>query len=157
MAAMVDILKRQTEHASALLELLNAENTALKTRDAAALNDIAAKKARQTLMLDQLASAQNNILKQAACTSDAAGLTQYIEHAAAGQRPALRQAAADLADVLVCCRKQNRINGNIIAANTHFVNTAINILRNTPPNAETTYDELGREISGNGPNPIAKA
>ena len=154
---MVDILKRQTEHASALLDLLNAENTALKTRDAAALTDIATKKSRQTLLLEQLASVQNDILKHTACTSDAAGLNQYIEHTAAGQRPALRQAAADLAHALMCCRKQNRINGNIIAANTHFVNTAINILRNTPHNAETTYDELGREISGNEPKPIAKA
>ena len=154
---MVDILKQQTEHATILLDLLNAENAALKTRDAAALTDIATKKARQTQMLDQLTSVQNDMLKHAACTSDAAGLNQYIEHTAAGERPALRQTAADLAQILMCCRKQNSINGNIIAANTHFVNTAINILRNTPHSAETTYDELGREISGNEPNPIAKA
>lgn len=157
MTSMTDILQQQAEHAAALLELLNAENAALKNRDANGLIDIAAQKSQHTLALDQLATTQNNLLEGAHCELNAQGLERYIEQSSHAQRSTLRQAAATVSETLRLCRKQNSINGNIIAANTRFVDTAINILRSTTTETQSIYNGQGREISGNQLKPIAKA
>ncbi|MDX1250717.1 MAG: flagellar protein FlgN [Gammaproteobacteria bacterium] len=138
-----NLLRQESDAAAALLAGLRQEHAALRTSNAAAIEHIAADKQRWVNELETLAGQHAQILRNAGYPPSQAGLERYITeqdpHGIHGL-DALWQA---LKTVSMESRRQNQINGGIIALGRMSIQRTLAILRGQSSEQQNYYSASG--------------
>lgn len=138
-----DLLQQEVDATTALLASLRQEHAALTTHDAAAIEQIAADKQRLVSTLERLSGQHAQILRNSGHPSSQAGLERYIieqdPHGIHGL-DALWQA---LKTVSTESRRQNQINGGIIALGRISIQRTLAILRGQSSEQQNYYSASG--------------
>ncbi len=155
---MEPLIRQQIDSASELLATLEKEAEALRQRDAEALATLAADKVRLTEQLEALGRRQIAALEKAGIEPGEKQMLHYAQRLAPERARALQKALDELATLLGRCKRQNLVNGQMIAAGRQAVQAALSLLKGqTAPATEVTYGPGGETIARSEGGPLAKA
>ena len=154
---MDELITKQIEAAKQLHAILVQENAALQAREAEEMQSLSAKKAQLTEQLEQLSGQQSEILSSKGLPLSREGLSRYARQLSPGLAAAFQGRLQTLTDALEACKKQNLINGQMIAASRQSVEVALSILRGQNGPRGLTYGPGGETLANNGGNSLAKA
>lgn len=125
---LTSLVQDELAAAQALLELLEGEYAALRARDAAEVRRLTVAKQSWTQRLHALSGQRAGWLRQQGFSPDAAGMAALLAGLDAGQREPLEAAWTALLAVADQARRQNEINGAIIAVGRSQTERALAIL-----------------------------
>ncbi len=111
---------------ASLLELLTQEQTALKRRDADAVESILEKKVSLLEILEGSAKLRQAWAVSAQQTSDEQGWSQIISELGNSE---IKQQWAALKDMYIAVRQQNEINGKLLARHQKTVSRLLDVMR----------------------------
>lgn len=151
------LFQQQITGAEQLYQLLKRENEALVKRDADAIQNISQQKSAQSVMLEQLAGQQRQLLQEAGVSFTPEGLKTLLNTLTPALATQLRKRQQQLQSLLEQCQNLNMVNGNIIAANKHSAETALAILRGQLAQENLTYSAGGQAVAPPPSRPIIKA
>ncbi len=154
---MEDLLKEQLKVATTLQQVLESESEALQSRDADRLRTLSTEKIELTTTLEQLAARQAQQLAACGLSQTPGGLGDYARQLPDAQRPAFNKTVAALGEVLARSKRQNQINGQMIAASRQSVDLALSILRGQNGSRELTYGPGGETVATSASGPLARA
>ena len=152
---LATLLREEQAAVELLAQQLRCEYAVLKTHDAPGLEQVVREKLICADHLQTLVAARLDYLRAHGFTADRQGLTAYIAAAPPDVQALLSTLVADLESVAAQARKQNEVNGSVIAASRGYVEQALAILSGRDP-LDFLYDQETRKIFGNSSLPIAK-
>ena len=135
-----------------LLELLESELSALKSRDAQALTGLSELKQAKIQSLEQIDTRRRTLLKSNGYGTDSQGMEQCIDELG---YDALSRAWKQLDKLLSQLQKRNRINGSVVNLTQRFVERSLNILQGRETE-DRLYDPSGQKTSERQARSIAK-
>lgn len=137
------LLEHEINAASALLDTLRQEHTALAGNDIPAIEQAVAGKQPLTSRLDMLIKQHEEILHATGYSTNPAGIESYICDCDPHDVHRLSLTWGKLRALSAACQQQNQVNGAVIAINRLNVQRALSILRGHPPESEACYNATG--------------
>lgn len=137
------LFEHEINAASALLDTLRQEHTALAGNDVPAIEQAVAGQQPLASRLNMLIKQHEEILRAAGYSANPAGIESYIrEHDPHGLHR-LNLTWEKLRTLSAACQHQNQVNGAIIAINRVNIQRALSILRGHPSESESCYSATG--------------
>lgn len=140
-----EVLSRAISCATSLLQILDAEKTALAGRDPAPLETAIKAKQRCLEELDEFDRRRVEIMQTAGFTPDRPGVEDCLRWC--DSEDTLSSRWQQLMSLLAQCRDHNLVNGRIMEANRHRTEGALAILRGQQPDAKL-YGPAGEQTTG---------
>jgi flagellar biosynthesis/type III secretory pathway chaperone len=137
-SAFTRLVEQESSTASALLECLRAEKTALQSNSAEQLETVVMRKIELVKTMTQHAIDRTELLRQAGFSIQADDIQAFMRQYAA-QTPPLWQALLDTAAAL---EQQNRINGSMINLSQQRNQMALDLLTGNDAKSKT-YGKQG--------------
>jgi flagella synthesis protein FlgN len=137
-----------------LLQLLNQEREALKSRDLTALEDVIQSKSANLLHLEQSAKQRSTWIAGKVNPNnpaEAAWQTLLRSHA-----PHVQKNWDELRELLQECQEQNEINGKLLARNQQVFSRLLDIVRGKDENGPL-YTAKGGRGAGLNPHKLGEA
>lgn len=147
-----DTINRAIATVTELLELLEAERCALKTRDAQALTRLSETKQARIQALEEIEMSRRSALKSNGYQTDRLGMQQCLNEL--GHRR-LNQGWKSLVELLDLLQKQNRINGSVANLTYRFVERSLHILQGVKAE-DSLYESTGQKSADIRSRSIAK-
>lgn len=129
-------VEQDTQACHKLLELLEAERTALAERNLERLEEIIREKANHLTQLEKGAT-QRTLWLQSEQNPSAADAASRWEQLLARSAPALSRHWQDFRNLLSRCQSENDINGKLLARNQQVFARIISIVRGQQNNLDT--------------------
>jgi flagellar biosynthesis/type III secretory pathway chaperone len=152
------IIAQEVAAAKHMREVLQAEETALRQRDADALGRATADKTGALEALESLESRRRDLCGRIGAGPAPADLVAWLD-AHGRQNPAAATPVelwAQLTQLLADCRRLNRANGMAVATLQRRVQQALNLVR-TGDSEPAAYGPTGGTLGGPPPRAIARA
>lgn len=149
------LLQEERVAVEALAQQLRCEYAVLKTHDAPALEQIVREKLGCAERLQALVGARSDYLRNQGFAADRQGLAACIAAAAPETQTVLAVLATDLENAVEQARRQNEVNGAVIAAGRSYVERALAILSGRD-SLDFLYDQGVRRVFGGGSPLLAK-
>lgn len=146
-------LEEETAELDALLKLLRGERQALQARNTECVQAFAASKRERLARLSEFESARGEFLRANSLSQDHAGMQHYIERTPA-HLTTLSESWRRLLANAVEARQINDVNGKLIAAQLHFIASALAALRQA--SSDLVYYSADGQTCGN-PGPRTRA
>lgn len=138
------LLRQEIVMASALLDVLRQEQTALLGKSASAIECALANKQQPTADLEKTSQQRDAYLRKNNYSANHAGMLACIHDHDPQGRHQLGTLWQQLNTLGAQCLQQNQLNGNIIATRRLSVQTALSILRGSEPVYLTCYTLTGQ-------------
>ncbi len=138
------ILQAEIKQVQVLLELLTEEYQLLQSHTPEPLEKLTQKKQQQIEKLETTVIQQNLFLQQQELTPDRNGIENFIQQAPSDSP--IRAQWEEFEELLDASRKQNEINGGMLAQSRRQVTHALNLLHGITE-AQKTYGPSGESCS----------
>lgn len=136
---LLQLIEDDIAPAQQLLELLQAESTALQGHDMQLLETILAHKQSLVVLLDQQGQRRNNLLGNLGLSPDRTGIEALANQSSLG--PQILEQMGALAKIMADCQFINEHNGRLIQMHQGITANQIRILQGGE--AATLYDSRG--------------
>lgn len=153
---LADLLQDELVALGELKDLLLQEYAALKTRDLSTLRRAADGKRVCANRLQRLTDQRRDYLCAQGLSADAAAIKVYISATQPTERHRLQMLWADWEQAAVQARRQNEINGTVIAISRGHVERALTILQGRDPR-DCLYDQNAHTTFGGNHRSLARA
>ena len=152
--AFSQLLRDESERTAQLLDLLRQEYQALQSSSPESLEQLTVQKQHTIKALDGCVAAHNRFLLQQELTPDRQGTAAFLACLPPASRISVQWIAFEA--TLEDCRKQNEINGSILAHSQRQIRYALDLLRGVTA-GQKTYGPLGESRSNHLSNTLGKA
>jgi flagella synthesis protein FlgN len=153
-AEFSEILRIESEQTERLLELLRQEHQLLLQPPSSALEELTAVKQQQLEQLEQTVQRQTRLLARLGLSPDRQGAEAFIASLPAPSP--LHTQWLNLEEMLEASRKQNEINGGIVALSRRQISNALDLLQSTRQ-GQKTYDRSGESRTSRPSNSFGTA
>lgn len=150
--ALEDTINRATATVNGLLELLEAERLALKTRDAKALTILSEAKQEKIQVLEEIETSRRSLLKSNGYETDRQGMQLCLDELGDFR---ISNGWKKFVELLHLMQKQNRINGSVANLTYRFVERSLHILQGQEVE-NSLYESTGQKAADRKARTIAK-
>jgi flagellar biosynthesis/type III secretory pathway chaperone len=137
-------LESEIKYLTELSDILSQERVAIEENQADQLDSVRHTKELQLQQLADAAEKQSQLLQQAQCLENAAGLDQFIEKSPALYQSLLRDLRTDFKKQLQNCQDYNLSNGMILNLRLRNTQTLLQVLRGNTAGEGELYGKDGR-------------
>ncbi|MEN8166054.1 MAG: flagellar protein FlgN [Pseudomonadota bacterium] len=149
-----ELLLIEVEHTQGLLSILEEEYQLLRGTNPAPLVRLTQHKQQQIELLETVVSEHNQLLGQMGYPPDRLGVETFLENLADPTQ--VRELWSRLENLLEASRKQNTINGSILALSKQQVSHALDLLHGVSVD-QKTYGRAGESQSNHLSSSLGKA
>ena len=148
------ILRLEIDEIQVLLELLMEEYQLLQNNSPEPLERLTETKQQQIGKLEAVVNRQNAFLHQQGLPPERQGIETYIQRLPSDTP--IREQWIEFEQLLNACRKQNEINGGMLAQSRQQVTHALNLLRGVTE-GQKTYGPSGAACSTQAAKSLGRA
>lgn len=151
----MECIHAETACLDRLVEILDREREAVKTRDSDGLTAVTADKEAVLSELANHGQARLRLLEEAGCSRDEAGIEAFAS--GTDDPEAFLSGWRGLADKLTECQRRNQVNGQILAGTAEQTRRLLSLLLGSPSPSSEVYDRHGGKHSPLGGHTSTKA
>ena len=154
---VAEVMGREAESVSRLLEVLEHEAQALGDHDGTVLQESVQRQQELMIELEQLATERLKLLVASGFSGDKEGFQGFLKAAGEAEGKPLEQMWSALQEQLRNCRDRNQLNGALLEATRRNTQQVLSILLGTQEPATELYDKRGAARSSFGRRSHTKA
>lgn len=145
-ASLAQLIAREIQYVSELIDILRAENDTLNHNDRDGLITVIADKQGVIEALNEVDRRRAHCLNGAGYAADRHGVEAYIRDQAQPARGKLERLWQQLIELASACQRQNLVNGSIIGMSLRHCTQAVAVLCGQDPRQEL-YDPRGNALA----------